>query len=134
MSSKQRIVGDIGEEVAFLYLKKRGYKIIDRNHVNRIGEIDIIAEEASPAPSGRGKRKIVFVEVKSQFEPEQSGLYPERSVDFRKQQKLIRIAELYLIEKKYPDDTDWQIDVIGVVLNTVTRRANLRHLKNAVAV
>lgn len=124
MPSKSRTSGDIAEEVAFLYLKKRGYKILERNYTNKIGEIDIIASK---------NKKIIFIEVKSQYEPEASGLYPERSVDFRKQQKLTRVAELYLIEKKYPDETDWQIDVIGVVLNTQTRRANLRHLKNAVA-
>jgi putative endonuclease len=125
LPSQTRTIGDAGEEVAFLYLKKRGYRILERNYINKIGEIDIIAK--------RGK-KVIFIEVKSQYEPEASGLYPERSVDFRKQRKLIRIAQLYLIEKKYPDDTDWQIDVIGVVLNTLKRRANLRHLKNAVAI
>ena len=130
MPSKSRTSGDYAEEVAILYLKKGGYKIIERNYINKIGEIDIIALRQA-----RGKPpKIIFIEVKSQYEPESCGLYPERSVDSRKQQKLIRIAELYLIERKYPDDTDWQIDVIGVVLNTETRRANLRHLKNAVAV
>jgi putative endonuclease len=124
MPSISRTIGDDGEEVAFFNLKKRGYKILERNYINKIGEIDIIASK---------NKKIIFVDVKSQYEPEASGLYPERSVDWSKQRKLIRVAQSYLIEKKYPDDTDWQIDVIGVVLNTATGRANLRHLKNAVS-
>jgi len=55
-------------------------------------------------------------------------------VDRRKQGKLIRTAEYYLIKNKYPDETSWQIDVIGVELDTEARKANLRHLKNAISV
>lgn len=125
MPSAKRKKGDIGEEVAFLYLSKNGYKVLARNYINRFGEIDIIAKK---------DKTIVFVEVKSQYGKEEGErLYPERNVDFRKQRKLIRTAEYYLIENKYPDDTSWQIDVIGVELDMEIRRASLRHLKNAIS-
>jgi putative endonuclease len=51
----KRDVGLIGEETAVRALKKRGYKILERNHTTRFGEIDIIAEEGG---------SLVFVEVK----------------------------------------------------------------------
>jgi len=127
--TEKRQKGDEGEEVAFLYLQKNGYKILDRNYENRFGEIDIIAKKG---------KTVVFVEVKSvegkppQAQGNADGLYPERNVDWKKQQKLIRASEYYLIKNKYPDDTDWQIDVIGVELDGIRRRANLRHLKNAI--
>jgi putative endonuclease len=44
------------EENAARYLKKKGYRIIDRNYRTRFGEIDIIA---------RYGEYLVFVEVKS---------------------------------------------------------------------
>lgn len=121
--TEKRKKGDEGEEIAFSYLKKNGYKILERNYSNKFGEIDIVSQK---------DKTVVFVEVKSQEEPV-GDLYPERNVDWRKQRKLIRTAEYYLIKNKYPDDTSWQIDVIGVELNTASRRANLRHLKNAVS-
>lgn len=123
MPSKKRKKGDEGEGVAFSYLEDRGYKVLERNYANKFGEIDIIA---------RKDKTVVFVEVKTRKDALTSDLYPERNVDWRKQRKLIRTAEYYLTKNKYPDDTSWQIDVIGVELDTATRRANLRHLKNAV--
>jgi len=107
-----------------LYLKKHGYKILAKNYGNSFGEIDIVAKK---------DKTIVFIEVKSQ-EDKTEDLYPERNVDWRKQRKLIRAAEYYLTKNKYPDDTCWQIDVIGIELDKVTRRANLRHLKNAISI
>ena len=128
VKTEKRKKGDKGEEVAFLYLKNNGYKILDRNYENRFGEIDIIAQK---------DKEIIFVEVKTRrvegdkIEGDDE-LYPERNVDWKKQGKLIRAAEYYLIENKYPDDTSWQIDVIGVELDEEIRKANLRHIKNAV--
>lgn len=129
MRTKERKKGDAGEGVALNYLKKRGYKILERNYKNRIGEIDIIAEKNGA---------IIFVEVKAQdvedikYGEAGERLYPERSVDWRKQRKLIKISEYYLLEKGCSEDTNWQIDVIGVDLDELAHRADLRHLKNAV--
>lgn len=123
MPSKKRKKGDEAEEVAFLYLKKNGYAILERNWATHFGEIDIVAEKA---------RAVVFVEVKSQEKTEDADLFPERNVTWQKQRKLIRAAEYFLIKNKYPDDTNWQIDVIGVFLDQKNRTADVRHLKNAV--
>ena len=46
----------IGEDIAVNYLKKKGYKIIERNFRKGYGEIDIIALK---------KNVLVFVEVKT---------------------------------------------------------------------
>ena len=129
MKTEERKKGDAGEGVALRYLKKCGYRILERNYKNRIGELDIIAKKDNV---------VIFVEVKSQdirdirYGPAGERLYPERSVDWRKQRKLIKTAEYYLLEKDCDEDTNWQIDVIGVDLDELARRANLRHLKNAV--
>lgn len=143
--TEKRKKGDEGERVAFSYLKKNGYKILDRNYANRFGEIDIVAfkpfgDILSKVVGGKQRGTVVFVEVKTRkvdFEgvkPLQTGseLYPERNVDWRKQRKLVRAAGYYLIKNKYHEDAPWQIDVIGIELDKARHLANLRHIKNAV--
>ena len=44
-----------GKMTAIKTLKKKGYRIIERNHRNWLGEIDVVAEEGGC---------LVFVEVK----------------------------------------------------------------------
>ncbi len=53
MGSKE--LGDLGEDIAFHYLKKKGYKVLFRNYRTKHGEIDLIAKK---------KGTLVFVEVK----------------------------------------------------------------------
>lgn len=120
----KRQLGDKGEEIARSYLEKNNYKIIETNFWKPWGELDIIAQLG---------QDIVFVEVKTKSLgiSDKYGL-PEEEVNFFKQQKLIRTANLYLIENNYPEDLNWQIDVISVFLNWKTRQAKLQHLKNAV--
>lgn len=88
MNNKQ-VFGLNGEEIAYKYLKKHGYKILERNYRCPIGELDMIAMH---------KGDLVFVEVKSR----NSVLYgrPCEAVDWAKQQKIQRLAEYYINYKK----------------------------------
>lgn len=86
-----KILGNIGEAHAEAYLKKQGYKILERNFKNRIGEIDLIAEKGDV---------ITFVEVKSRSS-NKFGM-PKDAVNFHKQFKIKKVAESYLLSaKKY---------------------------------
>lgn len=86
-----KILGNIGEAHAEAYLKKQGYKILERNFKNRIGEIDLIAEKGDV---------ITFVEVKSRSS-NKFGM-PKEAVNFHKQFKIKKVAESYLLSaKKY---------------------------------
>jgi len=120
MITQKRKIGDIGEQIAVDYLKNLGYKIIERNYQKPWGEIDIIAQ----------KQDIAFIEVKTRTNIQTA--YPEQSVNYSKQQKIIKTAETYLAEKHISPETSWQIDIIAVELNLQTRRARLEHIKNAV--
>ena len=53
-TTKQK--GDIGEKFTERYLKKNGYKILERNYRQKCGEIDIIAQKGE---------YIIFTEVKT---------------------------------------------------------------------
>lgn len=44
-TTKQK--GDIGEKFTERYLKKNGYKILERNYRQKCGEIDIIAQKVN---------------------------------------------------------------------------------------
>lgn len=52
----KRKIGDFGEDIAEMFLVKRGFKILERNHLRKWGEIDIIAKKS---------RRLYFIEVKT---------------------------------------------------------------------
>ncbi|MBE5746312.1 MAG: YraN family protein [Clostridiales bacterium] len=99
------VVGILGEKLAVKYLKKNGYKILENNYKNKIGEIDIICLD-------KISKETVFIEVKSR-ETLAYGL-PSEAVDFKKQKKIRDVASLYLlINKKYDDKV--RFDVLEIV-------------------
>lgn len=100
---QKNIFGKENEIIAKNYLKKKKYKILECNHKNKIGEIDIIAKY---------KKYIVFVEVKARS----SGAFgnPVEAVDERKQEKIRRVASLYLLETKQPNAL-CRFDVVSIL-------------------
>ena len=96
-----KITGQCGEDVAALLLKKKGYKILERNYKNKIGEIDIIA---------RQKDTLVFVEVKTR-RSEKFGI-PSEAVTYYKKQKIVNTAKMYLLDN--PADLAIRFDIIEV--------------------
>lgn len=123
MNSKQ--LGVFGEKIAENYLKKRKYKILDKNYIFRIpgspqkAEIDIIAKK---------ENIINFVEVKTLFYS--NSFLPEEKVDYLKQRKIIMAAESWLLKKKISLDNKWQIDVISVQIDSNKNKAKIRHFQN----
>lgn len=80
------------EESAGTFLQGKGYRIIKRNYKNRMGEIDIIAQD---------KDTLCFIEVKARRSLKY-GL-PFEAVGALKQAKLSRAALVYLKENKKLD-------------------------------
>lgn len=97
------MTGAEGEEIAAGFLIKKGYRIIQRNYRNVLGEIDIVARDGNT---------LVFVEVKAR-----SGMQfgsPQGAVDLRKQAKMSRVALAYLKDKRI-GPCDCRFDVIAIV-------------------
>lgn len=109
-----KIVGIEGEVLAKEYLEKQGYKILQTNYKNKIGEIDIIAMD---------NKTLVFVEVKCRSSLK-FGL-PREAVDERKQYKIRQIATGYLKFKGLYEKINVRFDVIDVLGLKVT------HIKDA---
>lgn len=104
--SKYRLnFGRSSENKAIGYLKCRGYKILETNYKNKLGEIDIIARHDS---------RLCFIEVKSRASLD-FGL-PKEAVDSRKQYKISRAALAYLKEKKLLDE-GCRFDVLSILDN-----------------
>jgi len=120
-------VGKIGEEIAAEFLRKKGYKILDRNYKFQIpgdlqrGEIDIVAKKGDA---------ICFVEVKTLKDPKIE-IFPEDKINFSKKKKLIATAESWLIKNKIPLDSKWQIDVISVEIKE--GKTKISHFENAIS-
>lgn len=109
-----------GEEAAKRYLRKKGFKILDTNYQCRFGEIDIIAQK---------KNTIVFCEVKTRSE----GMLaqPQESVDYFKQQKIIKTAQIWLNAKGI-DDCPMRFDVLAVKMTAI--QAEIEHIENAIMI
>lgn len=121
-----------GEEKACEYLKKIGYKIIDRNYRKKYKELDIIAIDPSTS-SGQvpsdpsGQAVLVFVEVKTRF----SVTYgtPFEGISYWKLKSIVNLAQYYkLTHKNLPDGL--RIDAIGVTLINEKKVGKIEHIKN----
>ena len=110
---KNKIEGTGGEILAVNFLKKKKYKILETNFSNHVGEIDIIAEKDGV---------IVFVEVKRR-QTLQYGR-PIEAVDTRKQNKIRKVAEIYLMLKN-KTLADVRFDVIEILGDEIN------HVENA---
>src|SRR5574344_1682542 len=96
-----KITGQCGEDFAARFLVKNKYKIIERNHRNKMGEIDIIATK---------DEDLVFVEVKTR-----SSLNfgtPAEAVTYYKKRSFVNAAKWYLMNN--PCDMNIRFDIIEV--------------------
>ncbi len=104
--------GKSGENLAANYLRKNGYRIIERNKKEKWGELDIIAV----APD----KTLVFVEVKTirknQNVDSDDQLRPEDQMTQSKMDKFGRTATLYAGSHRelVDDEKGWRLDVLAL--------------------
>ena len=125
----KRQLGDLGEDLACNFLKKRGFEIIDRNYLKKWGEIDIIAK----------KLKILhFIEVKSisceNLNEVTHGTLdayrPEDNMHPWKLKRLARTMQTYLLDKNVT--CDWQLDLITVKIDHKIHKAKVEIIENII--
>ena len=118
-----KIFGSAGEDAAAAYLKKKKYKILERNYKNTYGEIDIIA---------KFKKDIIFVEVKTR----KSDKYgkPYEAVNYYKQKRMIAAAKSYLYTNNlYDKNVRFDVvEVYGAITGTGFEADEIIHIENAV--
>ncbi|MBF0343214.1 MAG: YraN family protein [Nitrospirae bacterium] len=104
MSTANLMIGRYGEWVAARHLKRLGYSIIERNYRNTVGELDIIAKDGET---------IVFIEVKTRRSDDFG--QPYESITYRKRQKILKTAQLYL--QGLTSEPSVRFDIISVKLS-----------------
>lgn len=85
MSHERLGLGARGEEIAARYLRKRRFKILERNFTTPLGEIDIIARQG---------QTLAFIEVKTRSSRAFGA--PAEAVGPRKQHQIIKAANWFL--------------------------------------
>lgn len=110
-----------GEDIAWEYLKKKGYHLVEKNFRHRYGELDLITLTPS-------KKKLVVVEVKTRYID--ARVPPKEAIDSRKKSQL-KTTTLYYkktMEDSVPDSM--RIDVIAIEINPDDSIATFEHIKN----
>ena len=123
VKTEKRMLGDVGENAAAKFLRKAGYKILERNYVSDGVEIDIICAD---------QKTMVFVEVKtrtvgsaSPFEPR-----PAASVDKEKQRKIIKAAAFY--GARNGKGRQLRLDIIEVFIDRAGKKPKVAEIKHLI--
>ncbi|HLS05512.1 MAG TPA: YraN family protein [Wenzhouxiangella sp.] len=104
----RRQAGDRGEQRAENWLAKRGLQLVERNYRCRAGEIDLIMVDPNPHDT----RVLAFIEVR--LRGPGARVDSVDSVDFHKQQRLIRAAQHFLMEHPQWQEFACRFDVVGL--------------------
>ena len=146
MKTKKRAVGDFGEDIITRYLLDNNFLIVERNYLKKWGELDIIAEN---------KGILHFIEVKSRSiqhisretvedvssdefeiivsrETDNEVFSPEENVHTWKQKRMSRAIRTFLLERKVPDDKEFEVDVAVCLIDFIKKKAYIRVIDNIV--
>ncbi len=102
MTAPKQQLGDLGETLAAEHLRRKGYKIIERNYRTRLGEIDIVAKH---------KGVLVFIEVKTRRSLRYG--HPKGAVTAAKKRQISMVALAYL-KKHHAMPCRARFDVVAV--------------------
>ncbi|MDR2201818.1 MAG: YraN family protein [Clostridiales bacterium] len=112
--------GKRGEDIAADYLRKKGYRILNRNYTTELGEIDLVITDNSA---------LIFVEVKCRAGDGYGT--PAEAVTYHKRGKINRVAAQY-IKKFMLSGTDVRFDVVEIYLDEKrTDFMKINHIENA---
>lgn len=117
MTTERQAFGLAGEEVAERWLRRRGWRVLQRRFRSGHRDIDLIAERDGT---------VAFVEVKARRDGEFGG--PMAAVNWKKRRELVRSASIW-IDRHGRQGESYRFDVIGVIMDGHAVR--VRHVENA---
>jgi putative endonuclease len=100
----RKVTGEVGEDLACVLLKEKGYQVIERHWRCARGEIDIIAKDGD---------YWAFVEVKTRH-GDHAGL-PEEALTRSKWVRISELAQTYMGAHNL-EGVDWRIDLVALEL------------------
>jgi putative endonuclease len=113
-------LGQEYEDRAATLLEDRGLRILERNFSGKTGEIDIIAQDGA---------QLVFVEVRARSNRHFDSA--ANSVNLRKQQRIVRTAQLFLQRRPRWADAPCRFDVIAFEPPQSGTRPRIRWIRGA---
>jgi putative endonuclease len=113
-------LGRAGEAAAEAHLRALGFRVLDRNHRTRRGELDLVCFDGTT---------LVFCEVKARRAG--SGT-PWDALGVPKRRRVRALAAAWLAERRdRPRAEQLRFDAIGVVIDARGRMVRLDHLEAA---
>lgn len=97
----KKTTGQWAEDLACAHLRKQGLKLLQHNYRYTNGEIDLIMQD---------KQTLVFIEVRYRANEQYGGSI--ESIDWRKQQRIIRTAQHYLQTHQSAQQQACRFDVV----------------------
>jgi putative endonuclease len=119
MSVARQALGELGERIAERWLRRRGWRVVQRRYRSGRRDIDLVVERDGT---------VAFVEVKARKGAEFGG--PVQAVNYRKRKQLERSAMTW-IDRHGREAESYRFDVVGVLLDGAEVR--ICHVENAFA-
>ena len=126
----KRAKGLMGEDIACIFLEKKGFRILARNYQKKWGELDIIATKDDV---------LDFFEVKSVTTAYAERFFdahrPEENVHSMKVRHIRRMIETYICEQGRGirrRDMLFHFHVLCVYMNMETRMAHVKWIKDVI--
>jgi len=118
MGLSRKSIGKEAETLVENYFRKENFEILARNYRAKTGEIDLIVKKGET---------LVFVEIKSELSSK--SFFPEEKVDVRKQEKIKKTAEIFMLKnfQKLSKIKEIRFDVVVVSLE----KGEIRHYEGA---
>ena len=117
MSAARQAFGELGERIAERWLRRRGWRVVQRRFRTGHRDIDLVVEREGT---------VAFVEVKARRGGEFGG--PVQAVHWRKRRELERSAKVW-IDRHGRVEESYRFDVVGVLLEGAAVR--VCHVENA---
>ena len=117
MSAATQQFGELGERIAERWLRRKGWKVLQRRFRNGHRDIDLVVERDGT---------VAFVEVKARRGREFGD--PVEAVNWSKQKELARSASVWIDRHGRPSES-YRFDVVWVLVEG--ERVRVRHVANA---
>lgn len=117
MSAARQALGEFGERVAERWLRRKGWRVVQRRFRTGHRDIDLVIEQEG---------LVAFVEVKAR----QGDTFgdPVGAVNWKKQKELGRSARVWIARHGRSEEA-YRFDVVGVLVDG--ERVRIRHVENA---
>ena len=120
MSAATQEFGELGELIAERWLRRNGWRVVQRRFRSGHRDIDLIVEREDT---------VAFVEVKARRGAAFGD--PVEAVNWSKQKELARSASVWIDRHGRPTDC-YRFDVVGVLVEG--ERVRVRHIPNAFSI